>query len=60
MRHAIEQAGAGVARITLYESDMGAPLYRAMGFEPGAALMLLMPTAVDASGCASRAGYGVS
>jgi GNAT superfamily N-acetyltransferase len=45
MRHAIEQAGRamGPARMTLHASDMGRPVYRAMGFEPGARVMLLAP-----------------
>jgi GNAT superfamily N-acetyltransferase len=50
MRHAIEQAGRamGPARMTLHASDMGRPVYRAMGFEPGARVMLLAPA--DESG----------
>ena len=49
MRHAIEQAGPvmGAARMTLHASDMGRPVYRAMGFEAGARVMLLAPA--DAS-----------
>ena len=49
MRHAIEQAGGtmGPARMTLHASDMGCPVYRAMGFEDGARVMLLAPA--DAS-----------
>jgi GNAT superfamily N-acetyltransferase len=45
MRHAIEQAGRamGPARMTLHASDMGRPVYHAMGFEPGARVMLLAP-----------------
>jgi GNAT superfamily N-acetyltransferase len=45
MRHTIEQAGRamGPARMTLHASDMGRPVYRAMGFEPGARVMLLAP-----------------
>ncbi len=49
MRHTIEQAGPamGAVRMTLHASDMGRPVYQAMGFEPGARVMLLAPT--DAS-----------
>jgi GNAT superfamily N-acetyltransferase len=49
MRHTIEQAGGamGPARMTLHASDMGRPVYRAMGFESGARVMLLAPS--DAS-----------
>jgi len=49
MRHAIEQASRamGPARMTLHASDMGRPVYRAMGFEAGARVMLLSPS--DAS-----------
>ena len=49
MRHAIAQAGQamGSRRMTLHASDMGRPVYRAMGFEPGARVMLLAPA--DAS-----------
>ena len=49
MRHTIEQAGRtmGPARMTLHASDMGRPVYQAMGFEPGARVMLLAPA--DAS-----------
>ncbi len=49
MRHAIQQAGGamGPARMTLHASDMGRPVYRAMGFEAGARVMLLAPA--DAS-----------
>lgn len=45
MRHTIEQAGRamGPARMTLHASDMGRPVYRAMGFQPGARVMLLAP-----------------
>ena len=31
------------ARMTLHASDMGRPVYRAMGFEAGARVMLLAP-----------------
>ena len=50
MRHTIEQAGRtmGPARMTLHASDMGRPVYQAMGFEPGARVMLLAPA--DGSG----------
>jgi GNAT superfamily N-acetyltransferase len=50
MRHAIEQAGRamGTVRMTLHASDMGRPVYRAMGFEAGARVMLLAPA--DGSG----------
>ena len=43
MRHAIAlaQAAAGPRRIWLHATEMGAPLYRSMGFETGAALPLL-------------------
>ena len=43
MREAIEQGrqAMGVTRMTLHASDMGQPLYRAMGFEPGARVLLL-------------------
>jgi len=49
MRHAIAQAGQamGSRRMTLHASDMGRPVYQAMGFEPGARVMLLAPA--DAS-----------
>jgi GNAT superfamily N-acetyltransferase len=49
MRHAIEQASRamGPVRMTLHASDMGRPVYRAMGFEAGARVMLLAPS--DAS-----------
>ena len=45
MRHAIGQAGRamGSARMTLHASDMGRPVYQAMGFESGARVMLLAP-----------------
>ena len=45
MRHTIEQArGAmGPSRMTLHASDMGRPVYQAMGFEAGARVMLLAP-----------------
>jgi len=45
MRHSIEQAGSamGALRMTLHASDMGRPVYQAMGFEPGARVMLLAP-----------------
>ena len=43
MRKAIQQAqpSIGVTRMTLHASDMGKPLYRSMGFEPGAKVPLL-------------------
>jgi GNAT superfamily N-acetyltransferase len=43
MRHAIEQArpAMGCTRMTLHASDMGHPLYRAMGFDSGAKVILL-------------------
>jgi GNAT superfamily N-acetyltransferase len=49
VRHAIKQAGVtmGPARMTLHASEMGRPVYQAMGFEPGARVMLLAPA--DAS-----------
>ena len=45
MRHAIEQGrrAMGLSRVTLHASDMGRPLYRSMGFEPGGRLILLAP-----------------
>lgn len=45
MRHVIEQAGKamGPVRMTLHASDMGRPVYQAMGFESGARVMLLAP-----------------
>lgn len=48
MRHAIEQGRRemGLFRITLHASDMGRPLYRAMGFQPGARVVLLSPPAL--------------
>ena len=47
MRHAIEQGRRemGLTRMTLHASDMGRPVYRAMGFEPGARVVLLTPPA---------------
>jgi ribosomal protein S18 acetylase RimI-like enzyme len=44
MRHTIEQAqpAMGKSRLTLHASDMGLPVYKAMGFEPGARLVMLM------------------
>jgi GNAT superfamily N-acetyltransferase len=47
MRHAIEQGrGAmGLNRMTLHASDMGRPVYSAMGFQPGARVVLLNPPA---------------
>lgn len=49
MRHAIEQASRAMGRVrmTLHASDVGRPVYRAMGFEAGARVMLLAPS--DAS-----------
>jgi GNAT superfamily N-acetyltransferase len=43
MRQAIAQGGPamGLTRMTLHASDMGRPLYRSMGFEPGASVVLL-------------------
>ena len=43
MRHAIEQGrrAIGVTRLTLHASDMGQPVYRAMGFEAGTKVMIL-------------------
>jgi GNAT superfamily N-acetyltransferase len=43
MRHAIEQGhqAMGRIRLTLHASDMGKPLYRAMGFEAGAQMAVL-------------------
>lgn len=50
-RNAIEQAGRamGPARMTLHASDMGQPVYQAMGFEPGARVMLLAPSDASAA-----------
>ena len=47
MRHAIEQGRRAIrlTRLTLHASDMGRPLYRAMGFDPGARVVLLSPPA---------------
>ncbi len=42
---ALAQAVAGPRRIWLHASDMGAPLYRSMGFATGAALPLYAPAA---------------
>ncbi len=46
MRHAIQQSQGSSAplRLTLHASDMGRPLYQAMGFQPGGKVMLLMPS----------------
>jgi GNAT superfamily N-acetyltransferase len=51
MRYAIEQAGRamGSLRLTLHASDMGRPVYQAMGFEPGARVMLLAPADASAA-----------
>jgi len=51
MRQAIEQGSQamGVTRLTLHASDLGQSLYRAMGFESGARLVLLGPPAGPAS-----------
>jgi len=45
MRHVIEQAARSMGRLhmTLHASDMGRPVYRAMGFKPGGRVMLLAP-----------------
>jgi len=50
MRHAIEQArrAMGLVRMTLHASDMGRPVYRAMGFEAGARVMLIEPREASA------------
>jgi GNAT superfamily N-acetyltransferase len=47
MRHAIDQGRRDmpVTRLTLHASEMGRPLYRAMGFDPGAKVILLTPPA---------------
>ncbi len=47
MRHAIEQGrrALGLNRMTLHASDMGRPVYRAMGFDSGARVVLLTPPA---------------
>ncbi len=44
MRHAIAegQKSMGVTRTTLHASDMGAPVYRAMGYHPTAQFTILM------------------
>ena len=51
MRHVIEQAARSMGRLhmTLHASDMGRPVYRAMGFEPGARVMLLAPADASAA-----------
>lgn len=45
MRHTIGQGRAlmGVTRTTLHATDMGQPVYRAMGFESGARMTVLGP-----------------
>ena len=50
MRHAIEQARralgltqGALTRMTLHASDMGRPIYHAMGFDVGSRIMLLTP-----------------
>jgi GNAT superfamily N-acetyltransferase len=50
MRHVIEQAARSMGRLhmTLHASDMGRPVYRAMGFEPGGRVMLLAPSEATA------------
>jgi GNAT superfamily N-acetyltransferase len=47
MRHAIDQGrqALGLTRMTLHASDMGRPVYRAMGFDAGARVVLLTPPA---------------
>jgi GNAT superfamily N-acetyltransferase len=47
MRHAIEQGrrAMGFTRMTLHASDMGRPVYHAMGFEAGPRIVLLTPPA---------------
>lgn len=47
MRHAIEQGrrDMGFTRMTLHASDMGRPVYHAMGFEIGPRIVLLTPPA---------------
>jgi len=47
MRHAIEQGrrAMGFTRMTLHASDMGRPVYLAMGFDPGPRIVLLTPPA---------------
>ncbi len=46
MRKAIEQGrqAMGLTRLTLHASDMGRPLYQAMGFGSGASVVLLEPS----------------
>jgi len=43
MRHAIAegQKSMGVTRTTLHATDMGAPVYRAMGYQPTARFAIL-------------------
>lgn len=45
MRHAVTQgqAAMGVLRTTLHATDMGQPVYRAMGYSPGPRLILAGP-----------------
>jgi len=45
MRHAIDQGqrALGLTRMTLHASDMGRPVYSAMGFDSGAKVILLEP-----------------
>jgi GNAT superfamily N-acetyltransferase len=47
VRHAIEQGrrAMGFTRMTLHASDMGRPVYLAMGFDPGPRIVLLTPPA---------------
>ena len=47
MRHALEQGRRALAytRMTLHASDMGRPVYRAMGFDLGPRIVLLTPPA---------------
>ncbi len=46
MRHAIAQGqqGMGLSRVTLHATDMGQPVYRAMGFEAGSKVVVLVPS----------------
>jgi len=45
MRHAVSegQNAMGVIRTTLHATEMGRPVYRAMGYRPGPRLVLLAP-----------------
>jgi GNAT superfamily N-acetyltransferase len=51
MRHAIAQGqqGMGLSRVTLHATDMGQPVYRAMGFEAGSKVVILAPSSGSAA-----------